>query len=234
MSHTMLTRQGLMKATHEELVDQRLALSNIGERIDKMMTKIDMLEASLSISKNVNSLLMERIINLEKSVINNSQYLRKECLELNAIPDTVEDNALEKTVCEALSLTGTTVQPSSLEAVHRLKRPSCVIVKFKSRKLRNEVFSKKRILMNKSKELVNLGLNDKLYINESLSKENQHLFYQCRMLKKGKKVHDTWFANGVINMIYGVNDSITKIYHSSDIERVLNIANIDEYLKSIM
>ena len=139
----------------------------------------------------------------------------------------------EKTVCEALSLTGATVQPSSLEAVHHLKRPNCAIVKFQSRKLRNEVFSKKRILRNKSKELVDLGFNDELYINESLSKENQHLFYQCRMLKKAKKIHATWFANGVINMIYGVNDSITKIYHPSDIERVLNIANIDEYLKSI-
>ena len=53
------------------------------------------------------------------------------------------------------------------------------------------------------------------------------------MLKKSKKIHDTWFANGVINMIHRVNDNITKVYHSSDIERVLNIANIDEYLKPI-
>ena len=76
----------------------------------------------LTVSKNCNRLLGERIVQLERNAVNNAQYHRRESLEINPVPASIDDDVLESSVCRALSLTGHEVKPDDLQACHHLKK----------------------------------------------------------------------------------------------------------------
>ena len=98
----------------------------------------DEISSELAIVKNCNSLFINRIINLEKSVLNASQYHRREIIEGNPVPEEINEADLEESVCKALTLTDHKVVADDLQACHRMKRKGHVIVKFKNRKLKHQ------------------------------------------------------------------------------------------------
>ena len=56
------------------------------------------LEAELVVNKRVNSELCKRIVTMERQCWVNSQYPRRECLEVAGIPRQVDEKNLEKKV----------------------------------------------------------------------------------------------------------------------------------------
>ena len=111
-----------------------------------------------------------------------------------------------------------------------MKKTDHVILKFKDRKKRQKVMNNRTLLKNKQEELKKLGFSDKLYLNDSLSVENQVLFYKTRQLKKWKKISDTWFFNNKISVRVYEKGKVTNIFHDSDVEKLLQIDDLDEYL----
>ena len=113
--------------------------------------------------------------------MDSSQYLRREMIEINPVPEDIQDMQLEESICQALSLTGTPVSAGDLEACHRMRRRDRVIVKFSSRKKRNDVIFKKKSLNGESDELKNLGFTSaKLFISDSM------FFSSCIFVKVGE------------------------------------------------
>ena len=76
----------------------------------------------------------------------NSQYLRREMIEISSVPLDVSNSELEGLVCKALSTTENEVHPDDLEAYHCLKKKENVIIKFKSRKLKYKVINNRKII----------------------------------------------------------------------------------------
>ena len=68
---------------------------------------------------------------LERSVVTDSWYSRRETIELNYVPAEIQEDVSEESVCKALSLTGVNVVPEDLHAFHRMKRSDRLIVKLK-------------------------------------------------------------------------------------------------------
>ena len=168
--------------------------------MDDFATKFDRVFSELWISKTCNSLLRKRIIDLERSFLDNAQYLRKEMIEISPVPLEVSNDDLEGLVCKALSLTENKVSPDDLETCHRLKKKENVIVKFRSRKLKCKIKSNRRIMLNKSKKLKELEFSNNLFISESMCAGNHGLFFKCRKLKKARKIFNTWFFSKAINV----------------------------------
>ena len=140
----VLTRAQVYILSREELIAELLNFSDITDqlnglnsRFEDFIKKNDKLNSELLISKNYNSLLLKRIINLECYALNTAQYVRRETIEINSIPQSIPSALLENKVCQVLSLTVTTVTPDGLEACHRMKNKEKVINKFKDRKQRN-------------------------------------------------------------------------------------------------
>ena len=79
-----------------------------------------------------NELLLECITQLEYNNLNNVQYNRREALEINPVPSDIAHDVLEQSVCQALSLTGISVEPADLQACHRMRKKDRVITKFKA------------------------------------------------------------------------------------------------------
>ena len=198
------------------------------------MSKYDNVNSELQQSKKFNShLLIRIIIQLERNAVTNSQYSRRETIELNPVPADITEDVLEENICKALSLTGVNVVPNDLHACHRMKRTDRVIVKFKCRKQKNSVMYKRKNLGNKSQELSNLKFSGRLFVSESMSHENQQLAYKCRQLKSARKIHSTWFFNNVVNLKLTEHGRIYKIFHVTDIENLLETHNLEEYINNV-
>ena len=130
------TRSQLENLSKDELIYEDLCLENfkndinakfskLNDRFNDFQAKYEMVNSNLSVSRCCNDLLLERITQLEHNNLNNAQYNRRETLEINPVPSDIADDVLEQSVCQALSLTGPSVEPDDLQACQHEKEGSC-------------------------------------------------------------------------------------------------------------
>ena len=86
----VFTRSKLNKLSKEGLIEELLIIDNLSEKIndltkkmDGFATKFDHVFSELQISKTCSSLLRKRVIDLERSSLDNAQYLRREMTEIS-------------------------------------------------------------------------------------------------------------------------------------------------------
>ena len=102
--------------------------SDLPETFNEFTSKYDRVCFELQQCKSFNSHLRTRNILLERSVVTDSWYSRRETIELNNVPAQIQEDVSQESVCKALSLTGVNVVPEDLHAFHRMKRSERVIV----------------------------------------------------------------------------------------------------------
>ena len=133
----------LIKLTREELTNIVLdyqhkfgnSLGSIKAELLELKTKFTKMESDLTISRNVNVKLMERLVVTERWA--NEQYSRRECLEISGIPESVSDDALADKIQGVLRAIDAEVDTENVESCHRLKGKSSkgrVILKLSKRK----------------------------------------------------------------------------------------------------
>ena len=188
--------------------------------------------SDLAIARNCNRLLTKRVVQLERNAVTNAQYHRRESVEVNPVPPSINDEELEMNICKALSLTGHEVKSDDLQVCHRLKKKESDIVKFKCRKLKRSVLVNRKNLRNKSEDLRQLRFSGKLFISESMCHENHQLAYKCRQLKNAGKIHSTWFWNNTVNVKLSERSNPVKIFHIIDIEKLLGIDSLDDFINN--
>ena len=181
----VLTRSQYENMSKEELIqeltdinssfvnDVNAKLTDLSERFNEFTSKYGKVYSELQQCKSFNSHLVNGIIQLERNAVNNSQCSRQETIKLNPVPAEIHEDVLEEIICEALSLTGVNVVPEDLHACHRMKRSGRVIVKFKCNKEKQSLIYKRKNLGTKSQELTNLKFSGRLFVNDSMSNENQ-------------------------------------------------------------
>ena len=155
------TRSQLENFSTDELIDEVLSLENFKNDINTKFSelndcfndfeeKYEMVNSNLSISKCCNELLLECITQLECNNLSNAQYNRRETLEINLVPSGIANDVLEQFVCQALSLTGISLEQDNLQACHCMRKKDQDIIKFKCRKQKHHVISNRKTLQNKS------------------------------------------------------------------------------------
>ena len=154
------TRSQLENLSKEELIDKLISVEDISSKLSDLtspfndfLRQYEILSSEVTVSKNCNHLLSERIVQLKRNAINNTQYHCRESLEINPVPASIGEDVLESSICKALSLTGHEVTPDDLQACHHLKKKDIVIVKFKCRKQKHSIIINRKNLRNKSDAL---------------------------------------------------------------------------------
>ena len=238
------TRSQLENLSKDELIDEILSPENFKNYINVKFSKLNdcfnnfeakykMVNSNLLITRRCNDLLLQRITQLEHNYLNNTQYNRRETPEINPVPSDIADDVLEQSVCQALSLTGISVEPDHLQACHHMRKKDRVIIKFKCRKQKYHVLLNRKTLQNKSLDLTQLKFFGKLFVNENMCHENHQLAYKCCQLKSARQIHSTWFYNSTLHVKLVKNGPIHKIFHPADIEKVLGFDNLDEYINNV-
>ena len=128
-------------------------------------------------------------------------------------------------------MTGTKDNPDDLDACQRMRNKDKVIIKFKNWKQRNDVIFQQKELKSKGDDPLALQFGGSLFIN-SMCFKNQVLFYKCRQLKNIGKTFSYWFLNKTLHVKMDENGSVSKIYHSCDLENLFQVVNIDELINN--
>ena len=77
-------------------------LSDLSDRFNKFTSKYDEVYFELPQCKSSNFCLLTRKIQLECNAVTNSQYSRRETIELNPIPAEIHEGVLKESICRAL------------------------------------------------------------------------------------------------------------------------------------
>ena len=123
-----LPEEALQKLTKDELVNLSLkcqnkfnsTLANIDKDIVELRNDFKKLVADLAISRSVNNKQRDRIISLERQCWSNSQYSRRECLEMTGLPDNINSEDLEEKILMILEKLAVTEDSSNVEDCHWL------------------------------------------------------------------------------------------------------------------
>ena len=163
-----LSEAALRKLTKDEVIALALeyqakfdnTLSNIIKELREIRNDFKKIESELSVSKNVNSKLHERVGALERQCWENSQYSRRECVEITGVPDSISNDDLEETTLKMFDKLDLTIDPSNIEDRHWLKSngPKNVIINFARRTDANLIRKNKNKL--KGMNLCSIGTNN--------------------------------------------------------------------------
>ena len=81
-------------------------------------------------------------------------------------------------------------------------------------------------------------MRDYLACLKDLTSSGQNMiksFLSCSSVKAttlARKIHSTWFFNNVVNIKLTEHGRIHKIFHVTDIENLLEIGNLEEYINN--
>ena len=194
-------------------------ISEIKSTVVKLNDHITELESTLSVTKTVNDRLVERIVDLERQVNANSQYSRRDCLEISGIPSSVDNDSLESKVCDIFSEINVDVAAEDIQACHRLKNDR-TIVKFVNRKHCISVLKKRSLLKDCNQKDLGFDEDNKLYVNESLCPNYRFLFWKCRMRHKSENIHSYRTFNGTVKIKLTERGQIHAITHVNDLSKL--------------
>lgn len=211
----------------------------ISKQYDKFRIITDNLIKENTQLKAENKQLKDMYCHLEKvtdqalSNINDlEQYGRRAMLEIAGIPKSKEENPEILSVTLFKSL-GINVQETDIEACHRIsqRENANIIVKFHSRKIRDQVLRERRQLRGKTTH--DFGLNverapAKIFINESLTRRNKELFRLAQNFKNENGFRFLWTRNGSIFIRKSEQSKVIKVLNPNNlinIEEQSNVAN---------
>ena len=221
-----LSESALKKLHKDEIINLALdyqskfdsTLAGITNELSDLKKGFEQLRSDLSVTKQVNTKLKEKVVSLERQTSSNSQYSRRECLELSGIPETIENKDLERTVLGIFEKLDVMVDPNNAEDCHWIKSskgPKKVIVKLSRRKDANKIRLLKKGL--KGMNLSSLGINSTVYINDSLCTYYKMLWDKCRKLLLNKYIYSFWVTNGTFKLKTVENGRVYAITHRKDL-----------------
>ena len=119
-----LTKAALKKPTKEEIIKLTLDLQDnfnqylkcIKKDLSEIRKNFSKLEAELAVTKEVNNVLRNQMIQVEMKSWSNQQYSRCDCLEINSIPERLIDSLLEETALNTFKELGVSIDTSDIEA----------------------------------------------------------------------------------------------------------------------
>ena len=103
-----LSESALKKLHKDEIINLALdyqskfdsRLEGIRNELSYLKKDFEQLISDLSVTKIVNTKLKDKVVSLERQTWSNSQYSRRECLELSGITETIENKDLEGIVLD--------------------------------------------------------------------------------------------------------------------------------------
>ena len=206
------------------------------DEIEKLVTEKVKTE-TFELSKTVESLrsdnnkLKDSITKLEAKLTTKiddlEQYSRRSCVRIAGIPETEHENTDEHVIglAERLNID---IGPRDIDRTHRVgpvpadtdsiadgarPRPREIKVKLKSYQARLRLLQARKTL-RQSKENV--------YINEDLTKTRKSIAFQCRQLRRDRKILRTWVYDGNI-FVTDRGGTKLKVTQDSELDEFRNL-----------
>ena len=116
-------------------------IANLSDNVESLVSTNERLNSELTIVKNVDNVLKNRIVNLEKELSKNEQYGRRNNVEISGIPNQISDQDLKENIVKICKDSDINIALMDIEGCHRLplgrnttNKTKRVIVKIVNRK----------------------------------------------------------------------------------------------------
>ena len=178
----------------------------LSAKIDSVNDHIGRLKAMLTEKEERIKFLEVKVAKLEENADSVDQYGRRANLHIRGVPESMApgedtDELVLRVLNEKMDMTPK-VELHQLVRTHRLGRanddrqrqPRPIIVRFASERLRDVVF-KARVSLKTHNQRQG---DAQIYLNDDLTAHRSKLAYEARLLKRAKKITDTWTAYGKV------------------------------------
>ena len=194
---------------------------------DKETGVVTKLQEQLALSQEANERLLAQLDRVERTALRNSQYARRESLELHGVPVSFNDD-LEGKVLSLINAIAPAakVKSKDVQAVHRLQNKDNVIIKFISRKKKHNAIIKRSQLKRDDIKKEH-DITGDIYLNESMCPEVKHLFYLCKRLKAVNKLSYYTFFNGKLKIKIQNDSEFLHIEHIGDLSNFTGMTRDD-------
>ena len=207
-------------------------LKSILDRVSSLEGKVTRLETentSLRYQVKVLHRHLEEIdddlIECEKDVTRIDQYTRRWNVEIQNIPDDVDQDHLKPAIAHALQQMNVNINEDAFEAIHRLKKakkskgPAPVIVRFRKRDDAFETLKKKKDSKKIENNTFGPSMRTKIFIHENLGPRAKRIFDFCLKMQKEGKIFKVWTIKGVTNILFDNdrNEKPTQVFHYEEL-----------------
>ena len=208
-----MTSESLSTLQPNQMIQLVLALQGENEMLKKSCEE--------EISKKYDT----RLEQIERDINLNSQYIRRDTIEVSGIPLNIDDDDIETEVLRILKLAKAKVGnklpgPFDVQASHRKNAKGVVIVKFVNRKFATAALVNSRNLKDVTvfKPEHDDDDNKQIYINQSLCREFHYLHYAVRLAKKNGEIYFYRVRNGIMYVQKADKGRFFEISHVNDLE----------------
>ncbi|CAN7975382.1 unnamed protein product [Ixodes persulcatus] len=196
------------------------SMEMLGSQYDEILKKVKTqedttLELNKKVSKMESAMSKQEmeIRELKTTVDNMEQYSRRKNVEIHGIQKKENENLLEIIQCLANKLQLPVPATGDVEAVHRLsaregKIPP-IIVRFNERSARDQWLTKRVALRQ-----------EKIFINENLTKSVRELLWSVRQCAKEKNYKFVWVKNGKIFVRQSEHRAVIRINRQEDLLKI--------------
>ena len=190
-THTEAVLNKLSKSELVQLVLQTEAslasqITNLTTEVKDLLGYFKKLESELAVTKNVNSKLMERVVQTERQCWANAQYSRRDTIEVIGIPSPIRDKDLEDKVRNTFGEICVKVNERDIQTCHQLREKDRTIVKFVNRKGCTNILRVKKDLKHLDPTKLSFSEGTKIFINESLCPCYRATWNKCKKLRANK------------------------------------------------
>ena len=95
-------------------------IANLSDNVESLVSTNERLNSELTIVKNVDNVLKNRIVNLEKELSKNEQYGRRNNVEISGIPNQISDQDLKENIVKICKDSDINISLMDIEGCHRL------------------------------------------------------------------------------------------------------------------
>ena len=144
----------------------------------------------------------KQIDEMADQIDNLEQYTRRECLLINGVKKTTENTSTQSTknivfdIMKSMKIDDKVVD-RDIARTHWMGEK--LVVKFATYNARELFYEKRK------------SAGEDIFVNESLTKRRNQLVFECRKLKKEKKILAVWTNDGVIKIkLLNGNNKVVK------------------------
>ena len=231
-THTEAVLNKLSKSELVPLVLQTGAslasqITNLTTEVKDLLGHFKKLEADLAVTKNVNSKLMERVVQTEIQYWANAQYSRRDTIEIIGIPSSIRDKDLEDKVRNIFREIGVNVNERDIQACNPLREKDRTIVKFLNGKDCTNILRGKKDLKYLDPTKLSFSEGTKIFINESLCPYYGGIWNKCKKLRADQKLHQFYTINRIVRVQLEENGPPKSITHMVDLVNLFPDIEID-------
>ena len=224
------------KSLKKIIADFELSNQNLTNDLNNLKNEFGLLKQQINNKTDTKEKTFnDRLVDIERRLYAQEQYSRRECIEIYGFKN-VKDEDVENTAITLLNKLGNVVTKQDFHAIHRLKNPNAIILKSVNRRTSQSALYSTQKIKDLSddcrKELTDLGIPDKFYLNESLSPYYRKLFGKCNALYKLNLLSKFFTRNGTIYIIINAGDNKTPITHLDDLHKLFSKDVIDSLEKN--